>query len=851
MASYLLSIQAPGQAAQTKELSLARAVIGREVGELVLADPRCSSTHAELLFDGNALRLRDLGSSNGTWVNGQRVQEHAWGVGTSVQIGSHTLVLQEIRADRPGKGRTVMGNAVVLPPVGAPAHQVVITPPAAGPANPMMPTAYGASPMNAPMHAPPQAPPPAPAHRPAPSYDPSQGGYGAPPPAAYVGMPMPHHAKKSTALWWILGGCLLLGACGVGTCGILAIGAKQASTEGSTTGAPKLAEARETTVKFVWFAGEPGPTARGGTAPARIRVGPNKSGVVSVGVFEEFAGGGGNQWRTATWLAAFNASHTVGGSLSDYEFAVHVGGHTDGPSAGMLTTATMLALLRGKKVRDDTTMTGTINPDGSAGPVGGIVQKMGGAKESGLKRFGFPIGCRNHKDMKTGEDVDLLTVGANLGLEVKEIGDLYEGYEFLTGDKLPRVEGVAEAELEPPPETTQLIKAKMGAWKSRIDREIGNLKQEVKRTGNAVQGAAGMLAEADKAYEKAQRFEKNGYFAQALDAYAQAAIAVAVSTRVTQAVYQVAKGDLNALMDGLRTAEKVKAEVDSFGAQLEIKAQATTRGGQVNTTAAFTKYVEARSAVMIGDDFNASAMALLQGLQSGKIKPTGAAVQTLMLRITTPTIYYDVAHVFVDYAKDLQDLIVDQGTAKPMDPLVVDRTVSGYASASTAVLEYFDALIVDEIAKSENVTKDEAQVYIANKESEYYFARKANMLSTYKPEGQSSPGVKLMRLAASSNAYLAGGKLVNKWYSLGGRFDKQGALVLENRRALSAQLELARKNAREAAARAKAAVGFIPTPARLEYQAGNSQREGTDEEKLEALAAYWRSTFWSELAAQR
>jgi len=50
-------------------------------------------------------------------------------------------------------------------------------------------------------------------------------------------------------------------------------------------------------------------------------------------------------------------------------------------------TSTLLALLHGDTVRADTAMTGTINPDGSAGPVGGIPLKIEGAKEKGLKRL--------------------------------------------------------------------------------------------------------------------------------------------------------------------------------------------------------------------------------------------------------------------------------------------------------------------------------------------------------------------------------------------------------------------------------------------------------------------------------
>ena len=164
-------------------------------------------------------------------------------------------------------------------------------------------------------------------------------------------------------------------------------------------------------VKAVWFSGTPGVKVSGGTSDITVRIAPNTKDGASVGVIEEFAGGAGNQWRTATWLAAFNASRATGRSLIDHEFLVRAGGHIDGPSAGMLMTSTMMALLRGKSLLPNTTMTGTINPDGSAGPVGGIVQKMGGAKASGIARFGYPMGARNHVDLSDNRTVDLNEVG--------------------------------------------------------------------------------------------------------------------------------------------------------------------------------------------------------------------------------------------------------------------------------------------------------------------------------------------------------------------------------------------------------------------------------------------------------
>jgi pSer/pThr/pTyr-binding forkhead associated (FHA) protein len=53
-------------------------VIGREGADIALNDERVSRKHAELgLYGPEAYVLRDLASTNGTWVNGRRVSEKA------------------------------------------------------------------------------------------------------------------------------------------------------------------------------------------------------------------------------------------------------------------------------------------------------------------------------------------------------------------------------------------------------------------------------------------------------------------------------------------------------------------------------------------------------------------------------------------------------------------------------------------------------------------------------------------------------------------------------------------------------------------------------------------------------
>jgi predicted component of type VI protein secretion system len=53
-----------------------------------------SRKHCRLIRDGDSLRLEDLGSSNGTFHNGRRVQEAVLSAGDTVQVGPVAFVLQ-------------------------------------------------------------------------------------------------------------------------------------------------------------------------------------------------------------------------------------------------------------------------------------------------------------------------------------------------------------------------------------------------------------------------------------------------------------------------------------------------------------------------------------------------------------------------------------------------------------------------------------------------------------------------------------------------------------------------------------------------------------------------------------
>ncbi len=80
---------------RTYPLAIGSTVIGRgDQANLRLPDVGISRRHARLDFDGGQVVLTDLGSTNGTMVNGQRISAVALNPGDMIQIGTTTLTFR-------------------------------------------------------------------------------------------------------------------------------------------------------------------------------------------------------------------------------------------------------------------------------------------------------------------------------------------------------------------------------------------------------------------------------------------------------------------------------------------------------------------------------------------------------------------------------------------------------------------------------------------------------------------------------------------------------------------------------------------------------------------------------------
>src|SRR4051794_6861123 len=139
-----LTIPAGADAGKSVQVQGNEFTIGREAGcDLVIADGKASRRHAALrpLPDGRAT-LYDLGSSNGTFVNGQRVQSVLLQGGEQIQIGDTVLVPGQavVPGAQPAGGAT--GVTATPPAPVIPATAAAAAPPPQQPVAPPQQAAY-------------------------------------------------------------------------------------------------------------------------------------------------------------------------------------------------------------------------------------------------------------------------------------------------------------------------------------------------------------------------------------------------------------------------------------------------------------------------------------------------------------------------------------------------------------------------------------------------------------------------------------------------------------------------------------------------------------------------------------
>jgi diguanylate cyclase (GGDEF)-like protein len=90
--AYLI-VLAGSSVGEMYKLTSERTIIGRgNQADIHVIDDGISRRHAEIVNSGENIKICDLGSTNGTFCNGERIDEHVLRDGDKIQVGSTTIL---------------------------------------------------------------------------------------------------------------------------------------------------------------------------------------------------------------------------------------------------------------------------------------------------------------------------------------------------------------------------------------------------------------------------------------------------------------------------------------------------------------------------------------------------------------------------------------------------------------------------------------------------------------------------------------------------------------------------------------------------------------------------------------
>ncbi|MCB0094483.1 MAG: hypothetical protein KDE46_02130 [Caldilineaceae bacterium] len=281
-----------------------------------------------------------------------------------------------------------------------------------------------------------------------------------------------------------------------------------------------------------------------------IAIEPNPQAKLRLAFLESEVTAAGPLWRIAGWTAVMFSSLLLAVDPDAYRVTFDIEGSIDGPSAGALITSAVLACLLGDAIQPHITMTGTLHPDGTIGPVGGIYYKLQGAADAGFKSVLIPQGQRWEQVAELDEKVDLIAHGRALGLTVREVSTIFEAYKALTQRDLPQP-GAASfmTKVDAPswplaaPVNRQLLLLAKAA--NQIYR-IQNAQADVLTPAVRKQFAA-ELAKAESAFQMATQAVAAENGAVAYDRSWHALYGLEVTRRLARIAELKATGDLDAL----------------------------------------------------------------------------------------------------------------------------------------------------------------------------------------------------------------------------------------------------------------------------------------------------------------
>ena len=552
-------------------------------------------------------------------------------------------------------------------------------------------------------------------------------------------------------------------------------------------------------------------------APLNVSIRPSTDGKLGVTFDEHGVGSTAKQWEAAGWNAVATAAMLTGAPLANRQIHFKVNGRLDGQSTGALMTIAVIALMRGDQLEPDITATGSVNPDGTIGPVTGIPENVAAAVRARKARVLIPTGERVSMDA-SGKKIDVVAAGPRVGIRVVESSDIYDAYKLFTGKTLPQLPAGSTALNS---HAYESLHAKVESWTAKFvaaRSDFRSLETSVQQDLNPYAAAA------QREQQQAKKLTDAGHDAGAFSATVNAA----------------------ALMRAIADAGQSLPILLTQGVQpfvTKIKAGASIEGqtsGVADSLSTFSPKSVGDASALLAAYGNAIDAVNLSEFAQHLFGAKSAAGQPDLTQVAEGAVYYDLASALTDASGELLSVGQGLGGASLAGNGNVAAVAAAFRAAGKANLASFESDVIASRARDTSVGVAAASDAVAQADTVYALARTAEQVLASLP-------TYLGNRATSGYADLSGAitfyvrtAMLNAKYSSLGVVDPATLQILRaaNAQAFSSVMDRAQAQLGSSLALLRSQ-HVNPTIVAADNEIAAIDRSGNVSDKFDALGDYW------------
>jgi uncharacterized protein len=292
-------------------------------------------------------------------------------------------------------------------------------------------------------------------------------------------------------------------------------------------------------------------------------------------------------------------------------------GYVDGPSAGAAFTVLTYGALEGLEPRDDSIITGTIDPNGGVGPVGGVYEKAMAAISAGAKYFVMP--------QRTFFDLLLLrNLESSHGIKVVEVTTVDEAIDFMLHNK--SIASVSfERKPEPVPDLVSYDTTGIESFGDVASRMIASEKRVVDQLPETDNESTSIKNYFKSSIARQQAIaEKGYYFTAANDAFLDYIQVSTISAILKDSAdLDTKKSEVQGCLQSLPEVAKTERNFEwVVGSELR-KAWATNR---INITDTAKPKLQEEKYLVYNDLMYSDAWCLVSGILAENADPNGQKI---------------------------------------------------------------------------------------------------------------------------------------------------------------------------------------------------------------------------------